>query len=299
MKSNKKAIIGWISAMAATPLVLASFWFGSAVQGQQDQIFTAVKSNQDPMKLKAQDPAWNEAPAQTITLMAQPMVLPRPKLTLTQNIKVQSLHNGKSIAFRLSWKDSERSDAGILGKFSDAVAMEFPVLLDKGQPPSPFMGEVGKPVQIFHWRAQYQKDMEMGRHPEMTDLYPNMSIDAYPLEYKDKEAPQSSDKARRQFSPGQAAGNPQSYKKHGVDEIFAEGFGSSSVANSIESRAEGVWQNGEWSVVISRPLKSTKGSELVPGQKNFVCFAVWQGGANEVGSRKSVSLMWVDLAIKP
>lgn len=293
-----RTLMKWSLTAVSAPVVLAALWFGSAVQGQQDQGLVALKTQQDPMKLKAQDTNWNQVPAQNIQLMAQPMITPRPKLTLTQNIQVQSLHNGRSIAFRLSWKDSERSDAGILGEFSDGVALEFPVKLSEGQPPSPFMGEKGKPVQIYHWRAQYQKDQELGHKPEISELYPNMSVDMYPLEFKDKDAPQASQQARRQFAAAQAAGNPQAFKKPAVDEILAEGFGTSSVVKAFEAQAEGIWHNGEWSVVISRPLKSATGSELLLNQPNYICFAVWQGGHQEVGSRKSVSMMWVNLKLK-
>lgn len=301
MKSNKTrktTARNTILTLLAVPLMATALSIGSAVYGQAGQGLIAEKTSHNLFHLKPSDGAWKKAPLQSVDLMAQPMALPRPKLTLTEKMAVQVLHNGKSIAFRLSWKDPEKSAAGRLGLFSDAVALEFPVKLSEGQPPSPFMGEPDKPVHIFHWRAQYQKDKEMGRHPTMVDLYPNMSVDAYPMEFKDEAAPQGSESQRRMFAPGQAAGNPQSYVKTGVDEIFAEGFGSSSLAPEIEAESEAEWKNSEWSVVITRPLKTTLGSELKVGGKNFVCFAVWQGGKREVGSRKSVTLMWVELNLK-
>lgn len=299
MKTNKNTSLRHIIlASLAVPLIATGLGVGSVVYGQAGQGLTAVKTKHQLFHIKPNDSAWQKVPVQTVNLVAQPMALPRPKLTLTEKLNVQILHNDKTIAFKLSWKDPDKSEAGRLGLFSDAVALEFPVKLDNGQPPSPFMGEPGKPVHIFHWRAQYQKDKEMGRHPTMKDLYPHMSIDAYPMEFKDASFPQGNESQRRMFAPGQAAGNPQAFVKNGVDEIFAEGFGSSSLVPEIEAESEAEWKNGEWQVVITRPLKTTLGSELRVGQKNFVCFAVWQGGQREVGSRKSVTLMWVELHLK-
>lgn len=297
-KNKRAKARNTLLTLLAVPLIATGLSVGSAVYGQAGQGLNAEKTGHNLFHIKPGDGAWQKAPVQNVDLMAQPMALPRPKLSLTEKLKVQILHNGKSIAFKLSWKDPDNSPAGRLGLFSDAVALEFPVKLTDGQPPSPFMGEPDKPVHIFHWRAQYQKDKEMGRHPTMQDLYPNMSVDAYPMEFKDEEAPQGTESQRRMFAPGQAAGNPQSYVKTGVDEIFAEGFGSSSLVPEIEGESEAEWKNGEWQVVITRPLKTTLGSELKLGQKNFVCFAVWQGGQREVGSRKSVTLMWVELNLK-
>ncbi|PIQ23208.1 hypothetical protein COW36_19090 [bacterium (Candidatus Blackallbacteria) CG17_big_fil_post_rev_8_21_14_2_50_48_46] len=295
---NKKLIKKIVFPGLVLPLVFFGLNLGSVVYGQATQGISAEKTSADPFLLKLEDSAWKKVPIQTVLLMAQPMALPRPKLTLTEKLSVQALHNSKSIVFRLKWKDPELSEAGKLGLFSDAVALEFPVALKDGNPPSPFMGEQGKPVHIFHWRAQYQKDKKLGHAPTMKELYPNMSVDGYPMDYKVSEAPHASSSQKRQFIPGQAAGNPQSYVKNGVDEIFAEGFGSSSLVEKRESESLAVWNKGEWTVQIARPLKTLNGSLLSVGGKNYVCFAVWQGGQREVGSRKSVTLMWVELKLK-
>lgn len=154
-----------------------------------------------------------------MTLLAQPMIAPRPETTTTDSVIVQAVHDGTRAAFRLRWKDTEKSEAGRLGEFSDGLALEFP--LRDGPPPPVMMGAKDMPVHLFHWRAQYQRDKEQGK-PSIKDLYPNQSIDMYPHEYK--EAPVGSPSAAEKFSPGVAEGNPQSYAKTGVDEIVAEGF---------------------------------------------------------------------------
>jgi len=238
---------------------------------------------------------WKTAPAPlAVMLMGQPMVTPRPETTTTSEVQVQALHDGTYVAFRLSWKDPEVSEAGPLGTFSDAAAIEFP--LKEGDPVPPvMMGAKDMPVHLFHWRAQYQRDAERGK-PTPKDLYPNLNVDMYPMEFKDMGTlAAKGDGDRDQFSPGRAIGNPQSYVKSGVDEIIAEGFSTSSVTEGHGSAAKAVWADGAWQLVITRPLKSAGGSELVAGRKGLIGFAVWQGGKGEVGSRKCVTMMWTTL----
>ena len=238
-------------------------------------------------------PYWNDVLAGVVTLVGQPMITPRPEKTTTDSVLVQAVHDGTRAAFRLRWKDPEKSEAGHLGEFSDAFALEFPAR--DGPLPAVMMGQKGNPVHLFHWRAQYQRDQEKGK-PTMKDLYPNMSIDMYPHEFKESNA--GTPQIAEQFSPGKAEGNPQSYQKNGVDEIIAEGFSTSSVQEGHGSAARGEWINGEWTLVIVRPLVIDGGSTLKAGTPSNIAFAAWQGGQGEVGSRKCITMSWTPVVIR-
>jgi hypothetical protein len=252
------------------------------------------KTTHDLSKEAFDEVLWKDVKSENVSLMAQPMAIPRPKTTNTSALQVQSLQDGKWIAFRLKWHADQKAEAGKLGEFSDAIAIQFPV--KEGSPPPIFMGAKDNPVHIFHWRAQYQRDLEKGK-PEMKDLYPNMNPDMYPMEFKDPGHVKGLTEEKREvYSPGKAEGNPQSYTKaSAVDEIFAEGFGSSSVIENRAAIGKGTWNKGEWSVVIARPLKRENGSVLDPTKDSFVAFAVWQGAKQEVGARKCVTMAWVPL----
>lgn len=277
----------WIRITGAIALLAAN-----AIGGELHA--TRVKS--DVAKTALEETSWKGVKEEIVPLVAQPMALPRPKTTQTSKLRVQVIHDDTWIAFRLRWRADRPSEAGRLAEFSDAVAMEFPV--KDGPPPPVFMGMKDNPVHIFHWRAQYQRDQDRGK-PEMKDLYPNMNPDMYPMEFKDAVASSGlTDANREQYSPGRAAGNPQSYEKtSAVDEIVAEGYGSSSVIQDPNSSGRGSWSKGEWSVVIVRPLVHEGGSTLALGKPGYVGFAVWQGAKQEVGARKSVTMSWVPLAL--
>lgn len=237
---------------------------------------------------------WRQAPRGVVPLQAQPMIAPRPATTTTEKIVVSAVHDGANLAVRLSWKDRDRSEAGRLGEYSDAAAIQFPV----GDPAATpvMMGAEGLPVHIFHWRAQYQRDMEQGK-PTMATLYPNMSVDMYAMDFK--EAKGGTPEQKEAFSPGVAEGNPQAYEKSGVDEIIAEGFSTSAVQAGHSGAGKGAWNDGEWSLVITRPLAIEGGSSLTVGGDTAVAFAVWQGGEKEVGSRKSVMMVWLPVKVLP
>lgn len=270
---------------------------GSEMPPVLDEDIVVKRTSADLAKIEQSDSIWNSAPVKEVGMMAQPMVVPRPAQTMTDKVLVQALHDGSWISFRLRWACAQKSEAGKLGTFSDAVAIQFPVK-DNANPPPIFMGMKDNPVHIFHWRAQYQLDEEKSMRT-MKDLYPNMNPDMYPLEFKDEgHLSRLTDEKREVFSHGRAAGNPQSYAKKGIDEIFAEGFGTSSVIKNVESIAQGEWKDGEWTVIISRPLKREDGSLLTPGVGSFAAFAVWQGAQDEVGSRKSLTMNWTPLKIE-
>jgi hypothetical protein len=274
-------------------LLLAALAFFAALPlAAQDEEWLARRIAGPISEPDPQAGYWRDVPPRAVSLVAQPMVRPRPKETTTSGLLVQAVHDGSSLALRFVWRDEERSEAGRLGEYSDALAVMFP-LTPGDSPPPIFMGTRGLPVHIFHWRAQYQRDQERGK-PTMRDLYPNLSIDMYPMEYADPGSADPPLAAREQYSPGLALGNPQSFPKSSVDEIWAEGFSTSSVQESAAS-GHGVFEDGVWTLVVVRPLARAGGSSFAPGGLTYAAFAVWQGGKDEVGARKSVTMTWTPL----
>lgn len=294
----------YITSLALSSLMSLGIIFSAQAQ---DGAISAGYVKADVSNPDVNGNFWKKAKVFPVILTAQPIIVPRPEKTETPMVNVQAVHNGKWISFKFSWKDKDKSEGGLLGSFSDGVAMEFPVN-SSDNTVSPFMGDKGKAVHIYHWKAAYQYDKDNGQVKTIKEIYPNTSVDLYPLEpkqevrtdLKDTENyPKSTEEQRMAFEPGQAAGNPQSFPKlKAVDEIVAEGFSTSQVIKNNEGIASGEWKNGQWDVVISRPLHSKVGSVLEPGKASFIGFAVWQGGSKEVGSRKSVTLIWtpVDIA---
>lgn len=240
---------------------------------------------------------WQGVAEIELVLLGQMIANPKPAKAETNKAKVQIVHDGRYISYRVRWADTEYSEAGKLGEFSDAVALEFPVL-DNAAPPPIMMGAPKNPVHLFHWRAMYQRDEVSGKK-SVKDIYPNVSVDIYPNEFPDRgKLKPATQEEMETFSPAKALGNPQASVKKAVDEMMAEGFGTSVVTAGGNAVGRGEWKNGEWVVVISRALKCPGGSVLEEGKASSFGLAVWQGGAGEVGSRKALTMMWTPFLVE-
>lgn len=241
-------------------------------------------------------PYWQGVEAVEVGLLAQMMAKPMPDSLRTAKVKAQIVHDGRHVAFRLQWADTGPSEAGRPGEQSDAVAVQLPAL-DHAKPPPVFMGAAGNPVHILHWRAQYQRDELKGKKT-VKDIYPNLNADMYPNEFPDRGRLKPATEAQTDlFVAGKAAGNPQSVRKRAVDEILAEGFGTSAVTPGGNSSGRGEWKDGAWTVVISRSLACPGVAPLEPGKPSSFGLAVWQGGAGEVGARKSMTMVWTPFVL--
>jgi DMSO reductase family type II enzyme heme b subunit len=79
-----------------------------------------------------------------------------------------------------------------------------------------------------------------------------------------------------------------------VQDLIAEGPGTLAPAPAEESSGSGLWDRGEWVVVLERPLPLP----LPPAGRTQVAFAVWDGAHAEAGARKMRSV-WIPLSVQP
>jgi hypothetical protein len=73
-----------------------------------------------------------------------------------------------------------------------------------------------------------------------------------------------------------------------VEKLRAEGFGTLETEKEHDGRANGVWNNGVWRVVISVPRPQPE-RRLEPRKAIPVAFAVWDGSRNERNGQKAFS----------
>jgi len=234
-------------------------------------------------------PAWAKARPLKVAMLPQTVALPRKPDAAVKELTVRALHNGGWIAVLIEWKDATLSDRIVLDNFGDQVAVQLPV--QKTAPPSPMMGNPGGRVNIMQWRAAFQRDLEKGP-PTVRDLYPNAWADVYP-----DEVMSASD--ARPYTGALGVENPISRgRASAVLDQMAEGWGSMTVKPDQHALGKGVWKDGTWRVVITRPMVSDDANapQLLAGDRTFAAFAVWEGGNREVGSRKAWSA-WVPLTL--
>jgi len=233
---------------------------------------------------------WKQGRSVKVTMLPQTVTLPRKPDAAIKELVVRALHNGGWIAFLIEWKDPSLSNRIVLDNFGDQVAVQLPVNT-KGAPPSPMMGNQGGRVNIMQWRAAFQQDLDKGP-PTVRDLYPNAWADVYP-----DEVLSASD--ARPYTGALGVENPISRGRASpVLDQMAEGWGSMTVKPDQHAFGKGMWQDGTWRVVITRPMVSDdiNAPQLRAGDRTVAAFAVWEGGNREVGGRKAWSA-WVPLVI--
>lgn len=245
-----------------------------------------------PLPLDPLDEAWAQAPYEKVMVMPQAMTAPGLTTTSVDAIMVQALDNGESIAWRLTWQDPEPSLNVDVGRFSDAVAIEFP-LADNALP---MMGgatrESAGEVQIIYWKGLWQKDLDEG-FQGVNDVHPYAYSSLY--WFSAGERPQSVPESfgnplSHQWFIAKQAGNPGAVfsRNEPAQEIVAKGWGTITPQPESASKAKGVWKDGKWMVVFTRPLTTEDPNDYQfrPGEKGQMAFAVWQGGDGNRGARK-------------
>ncbi len=235
-------------------------------------------------------PLWKQARTSHVVMLPQTVTLPHNDHPALHEVTVRAVHNGGWIAFLIEWDDPTLSNTVILDNFGDQVALQLPVDA-KAPPPSPMMGNPGGRVNIMQWRAAFQRDIDRGP-PTVKDLYPNAWTDIYP-----DEVLGTAD--ARPYTGALGLENPISRgRATPVLDQMAEGWGSMTVKPDQHALGNGVWRDGAWHVVITRPMVSddVNAPRLAPGDRTVAAFAVWEGGSREVGARKAWS-PWVPVVI--
>jgi DMSO reductase family type II enzyme heme b subunit len=74
-------------------------------------------------------------------------------------------------------------------------------------------------------------------------------------------------------------------------EVTANGPGKVTAVAGSEATGKGVFQNGQYRVVIKRPLASKDGNRITfqPGVFTPIAFQAWDGGAGEAGTKMSLT----------
>ena len=78
------------------------------------------------------------------------------------------------------------------------------------------------------------------------------------------------------------------------------GRGSADITANDTGDLTGVasYDQGEWSVIFTRPLRPTAGAPFTPGEFMPIAFSVWDGFSRERGNRRALSV-WYSLYVEP
>lgn len=244
----------------------------------------------------AEESGWAGVPAATIRMT--PIWW---RNNADPGLQVQAVHDGQSIAVRLSWRDDTPDQHAAQGEsFEDAVALE----LYRGDA-EPFlgMGDPRTPLDVWFWDADRQQPADVEQQ------YPRVVVDIYPFSEQrvDTAEFQRGGTARGEQPaislPAAAAGNPivPGGATSGASNLAVGGPGSVTfrMPRSQLVAAQGDWRDGRWTVVLTRPLALSSpadGVPLEPGARASVALAVWDGSSQDRDGKKLISI-WQDLTL--
>lgn len=273
------AILGALFAVA----VIVTVGRGSLVSAAQTDLRSVYIDSEVPIG-DPESVLWDDVPAVQVPLSGQAITSPMSINSAIDTVTARSLHNGDWIAFQFEWEDSTKDVGGGVSDFRDSVAIQLPL---GGDEPFVCMGFADAAVNILHWRADFQRDIEDGI-PNITDIFPNARANFYPG---------AGDVA---FTTGLAAGNPLSadVKPSPVEDLEATGFGTLETQSHGDVTGWGAWDGDTWKVVIARRLETpdSHDAQLESGQQMPVAFALWDGDNRDVDGRKSVSA-WLSVKL--
>jgi hypothetical protein len=226
---------------------------------------------------------------------AQAIALPYRETPLVPQISVRAVHDGETIAFRLTWTDTGTEDLTVkVDDFRDACA----VLLapGDGDQAERMMGSAAAPATLLQWKADWQRDLDEGVQG-MAAVYPNRSIDVYtPLISDDPRDLTPADYEAAgvtQWLPGLHVGNPLSGSTRTtcVEKLVAWGFGTATTTATQNAMGRGMRGDSGWAVVVAKPMAATDPDELDlhPGRAYTCAFALWAGNEADSGGRKTPS----------
>lgn len=292
-------LLKYFPVIAALLLALGLAANGVALAQAQPQLISVYRAGPLPLA-DPLSPEWDAAPVLSVPLIPQAGIAPSLPAVTVPSVNVQSLNDGQNIVFRLTWNDATPNrHATLTNEFRDAAALQFSVSKDL---PAVCMGAAGQLVNLWHWKADWQSDLDEGFR-DVVDAYPNFWLDYYPLVVGQPPYRLPTDfnsPAAQAYLVGWTVGNlfSEPARVTPVEDLSALGYGTVESQAKQDVLGRGVWENGQWRVVFSRALASadTDDAQFAPGQTASLAFAVWDGADQQVGARKQLST-WTTMLI--
>jgi DMSO reductase family type II enzyme heme b subunit len=258
----------------------------------------------------------------SVVLDLQPQMITNPMwpAPATKWISVKAVNNGKEIAIRVEWVDPTRNDIMVQSQqYKDQVAVMFPV--NPSGPVPPFtMGGEGERVNIWQWKATWNKEgagtagNEMMQDLEDQYSYMAMGSGSYYIYEPDGKlvlAPKQSPKVSERhtyidpgmgknegvFNPGRATGNilsDNTLRRSPIEDLNAEGFSTLTTQSHQDVDGSGNWSNNRWMVVFKRSLKTEDPNDTqFTGKETSIAFAVWNGNNKERNGQKALTIFHI------
>lgn len=219
----------------------------------------------DELTLDPNAALWNSPDGpKKITLELGPQMFTNPKWPDPSIKKVifSAVRNKSELAIVLEWADNAKDNSyGFSERFTDQAAVMFP-LNPQEEAPMITMGSEGNTVNIWQWKAAWQKDLE----PEKKDRFRKRQNSTLSAQSIARESP--------------------------VEDLNAEGFSTLTIQDEQSVLGRGVWKDNRWRVIFRRSLENSDSADAQFGGATQMAIAVWNGANKERNGQKGL-VGWV------
>jgi mono/diheme cytochrome c family protein len=213
------------------------------------------------------------------------------------SVTVQAIYDAESIALLVRWHDMSAEKSG-----KNGPSLPVPPAEEAAAAPASESGAGG---------GSPFGDAEVAPAPagQAADPFaePDTSAAAKPSEFSDavvvqipSQAPTGAQKPYFIFGDAQNSVDLWFFDLAQQAPALLTGKGSADIKPSDKTDVTGVatYDQGEWSVIFKRPLKSESGAVFAPGQFAPIAFSVWDGFSRERGNRRGLTA-WYSIYVEP
>lgn len=223
-------------------------------EGEECVPVVKVKTISGDLPIKADDRFWvaDGAPAKTlIDLGPQMITIPQWPDPSIKKVNISAAKNDNAIAVRLEWEDPTMdNDYGPSALYTDQAAIMFPMKIS-GEPPAITMGNDGEPVNVWQWKAVWQRGIN------------------------DPKAKKAEPGSRRSHWP--------------VDDLKAEGFSTLTIQDHQDVMGQGIRTEKGWGVIFKRRLKNSDTGDVQLTHSAPMAVAIWNGANRETNGQKGLA----------
>jgi DMSO reductase family type II enzyme heme b subunit len=239
---------------------------------------------EDPIDLSKGAANFESAPVARFPIIGQIMEPVRNFSPATTSVAVQAVYDAESIAIRVRWHDMIADRTGTNG-------LVLPV------PPEEEALPVGGATAAAEPAAADDPFADPAAAP--TTVEPSEFSDAVAIQLP-LQPLTGARKPYFLFGDSQFPVDLWYFDLARPDPLQFTGKGSADITANDTGDITGVasYDQGEWSVIFTRPRRATSGVAFNPGEFTPIAFSVWDGFARERGNRRGLSA-WYSLYVEP
>ena len=256
----------------------------ASLSGDRGPAYTnllVAKHLQDPIDLAKGSANFASAAVARFPIIGQIIEPGRAFHPPTTSVSVQAVYDAESIAILVRWHDMMPDKTG------------------KNGPSLPVPPEEEEAPATAAAAAQPGAAQDPFAEAAAPTVAPSEFSDAVAIQIP-SQVPAGARKPYFLFGDGQNSVDLWYFDLGRPDPLQFTGRGSTALAPNDTGDVTGVasYDQGEWSVVFKRPLRTASGAPFSPGGFMPIAFSVWDGFSRERGNRRGLSV-WYSVYVEP